>query len=596
MDRRGQRRIQVSASASTEAAGFPPPPPFPDRPPIKVLPVGVSARIAAGETIERPASVVKELVENAIDAGAGSVRVDVRGGGLGLIRVGDDGCGMRAADLWLACQRHATSKFPAAGLAAVRTLGFRGEALPSIAAVAELSIVSAPDERGLGWKLTLRDGAVVADDPAPRPRGTTVTVRRLFERVPARLAAVKPQVELAQIAQAARRLALAAPGVRLALVVDDRPVMTSSGSGDLATCLAEVLGGGLDGALLPLGPVEVGGVRAWGVVAGPEATRAGRTGVHLSVNGRAASARGLLAGVEAAYRPVLPRGRHPILALAVEAPPERVDVNIHPAREEVRLRDERALGAALGETVRAALGRRPIPLQARPLTGAAALDREAVLAEARVGYEADGPIRSPGLPLLRLVGQLQDRLLLLEGEAGLFLVDQHRAHERILYQRLREASAPTAGPRPLADPLLLELRSHQAARFAARLRDLAAVGFEVETFGGRTFLLRGAPALPGVLGDGAEGALEGLGDPDALLRGLLELADDPAGDGEGWRERLLVSLSCRSAVRRGRPLGRPAMRALVEGLGQTDAPAVCPHGSPLLMRFDAGLFARQFGW
>ena len=588
----------MSVGAATEAAGFPLPPPSLDRPPIKVLPVGVSARIAAGETIERPASVVKELVENAIDAGAKGVRVDVRGGGLGLIRVGDDGCGMRAADLWLACQRHATSKFPVGGLAAVRTLGFRGEALPSIAAVAELAIVSAPDERGLGWKLTLRDGAVVADDPAPRPRGTTVTVRHLFERVPARLAAIRPQTELAQIAQAVRRLALAAPGVRLTLVVDDRPVMTSSGSGDLATCLAETLGGGLAGALLPLGPIEVGGVRAWGVVAGPEATRAGRTGVHLAVNGRAASARGLLAGVEAAYRPVLPRGRHPILALAVEAPPERVDVNIHPAKEEVRLRDERALGAALGDRVRDALGRRPIPLQARPLIGAAALDREAELAEERAGYDPDGPIRSPGLPPLRLVGQLQDRLLLLEGEAGLFLVDQHRAHERILYQRLRDAAAPVPGPlpQPLADPMLLELRSHQAARFAARLGDLAAVGFEVETFGGRTFLLRGAPALPGVLGDGAEGALAGLGDPEALLRTLLDLADDPAGDGEGWHERLLVSLSCRSAVRRGRGLGRPAMRALVEGLGGTDAPAVCPHGSPLLMRFDAALFARQFGW
>ena len=576
--------------------GFVPPPPAPDRPPIKVLPVGVSARIAAGETIERPASVVKELVENAIDAGATSIRVDVRGGGLGLIRVGDDGGGLRAADLWLACQRHATSKFPPGGLAAVRTLGFRGEALPSIAAVAELSIVSAADERGLGWKLTLRDGRVVADDPAPRPRGTTVTVRRLFEGVPARLAAIKPQAELAQIAQTARRLALAAPGVRLALVVDDRPVMTSSGSGDLAACLAEALGGGLEGALLPIGPVEVGGVRAWGVVAGPEATRAGRGGIHLSVNGRAASARGLLAGVEAAYRPVLPRGRHPILALAVEAPPDRVDVNIHPAKEEVRLRDERAVGAALGEAVRGALGRRPIPLQARPLTGAAALEHDAVLAEERAGYDPDGPIRSPGLPALKLVGQLQERLLLLEGEGGLFLVDQHRAHERILYQRLREAAGPDAGSQPLADPLLLELRSGQAARFAARLADLAAVGFEVETFGGRTFLLRGAPALPGVLGDAAEAALEGLGDTDALLRTLLDLADDPAGDGEGWHERLLVSLSCRSAVRRGRPLGRPAMRALVEALGQTEAPAVCPHGSPLLMRVDAGLFARQFGW
>lgn len=583
----------MSVTELAEGTGFGGPPPGPPRPPIRVLPSGVAARIAAGETIERPASVVKELVENAIDAGAANVQIDIRGGGLGLIRVGDDGCGIRAADLWLACQRHATSKYPAAGLGAVQTLGFRGEALPAIAAVGELTIVSAADATGVGWKLSLRDGDVAADEPAPRPRGTTVSVRRLFEKLPARLAAMRPPTELAQIAQTVRRLALAAPAIRLALHVDDKRVLATSGSGDLAICLGEVLGGALTEALLPLGPVEAGRTRAWGVIAGPETTRAGRSGVHLSVNGRAAAARGLLATLEAAWRPVLPRGRHPILALAIEAAPERVDVNIHPAKEEVRLRDEQALGQALGVAVRETLGRLPIPLAAPPLTGVAALAREAGLAEASPAFDGEGPIETPGLPPLRLVGQLRGRLVLLEGDDGLYLVDQHRAHERVLYQRLRAADGGAA--RALTDPLLLELRSHQAARFAARLRDLAAVGFEVESFGGRTFLLRGAPSLPGVLGDEGD-AMAGLGAPDELLRGLLALADDPAGDGEGWRERLLVSLACRSAVRRGVGLGRPAMRALIAALGQTEAPAVCPHGSPLLMRVGADLLERQFGW
>ncbi|MCC6312429.1 MAG: DNA mismatch repair protein MutL, partial [Thermomicrobiales bacterium] len=404
----------------------------------------------------------------------------------------------------------------------------------------------------------------------------------------------RPRTELAQIAQTVRRLALAAPETRFLLVVDDRVAVQTSGSDDLLTTLTEVYGRGIAPALIPLGPIGAAGARISGVVAGPEATRAGRGAMHLSVNGRSALSRPLLAALESAYRPLLPRGRHPVAVLTICVPPERVDVNIHPAKEEVRLRDERALGEALGMLLREALGRRPIPLAMKSLSGVAALAHEAALAETAPGYDAEGPIATPGLPTLRLVGQLQGRLLLLEGEAGLYLVDQHRAHERILYERMRAARA--AAPRPLVDPLLLELRSHQAARFAARLNDLAALGFEVETFGGRTFLLRGAPRLPGVLDDDPGSALVGVGDSSALAQTLLELADDPDGDGEGWQERLLVSLACRSAVRRGQRLDRPAMRALVEGLGGADAPAVCPHGSPLLMRVSGDVFERQFGW
>ncbi|HEU5434616.1 MAG TPA: DNA mismatch repair endonuclease MutL, partial [Thermomicrobiales bacterium] len=211
------------------------------RAPIRVLPATVAARIAAGETIERPASVVKELVENALDAGARAIRIEARGGGLGLIRVADDGCGIRAPELWLACQRHATSKLAAGDLAGIRTLGFRGEALPSIAEVAELTLVSATDASGVGWRIVVRAGRVVVDDPAPRPRGTTATVRHLFANMPARLAAAeRAATEIAQIGQTARRLALAAPGVRVTLLVDGRVALQTSGSGDLATALAEV--------------------------------------------------------------------------------------------------------------------------------------------------------------------------------------------------------------------------------------------------------------------------------------------------------------------------------------------------------------------
>jgi DNA mismatch repair protein MutL len=575
---------------------------------IRVLPVGVAAGIAAGETIERPASVVKELVENALDAGATAIRIDVRGGGLDLIRVGDDGRGIRAAELWLACQRHATSKYPAEGLSAVRTLGFRGEALPSIAGVGELDLVSATGT-GTGWRLTLRGGRVLRDEPAPRPAGTTVTVRGLFADLPARrstFTGTGVRGETTQIAATVRRLALAAPGVRFSLHVEDRLALQTSGSDDLLTTLAETHGHALSGSLVALGPVEVAGATIRGAMAGAEVSRPGRAGVTLLVNGRPVYGRGLQSALETAYRPLLPRGRHPVLLLAIGVDPRRVDVNVHPAKLEVRLRDEREIAAAMAELVRDTLGRRPLRLRWEPLTGAAALarDAETALAETPSLWDDASPIVTPGLPSLRLIGQVGARLLLLEGDAGLYLVDQHRAHERILYERMRAAYAtdeggPAAELVALPEPLLIEVSLPQAVALGRRLAELGALGFALEEFGGRAFLLRSAPNLPGVLLGGDDAlALADLADPSLLAEALAVVADeaDRAGDGETWQERLLVRLSCRTAVRRGRVIDRPAMRALVEGLGQTTTPAVCPHGSPLLMHVTADALERQFGW
>ncbi|MGH2558193.1 MAG: DNA mismatch repair endonuclease MutL [Thermomicrobiales bacterium] len=566
------------------------------RQPIRLLPTDVSARIAAGEVIERPASVVKELVENALDAGARSVRIDVHGGGLRLIRVGDDGAGIPPGELWLACQRHATSKLAGSSLSRVSTLGFRGEALPSIAAVADLTVVTADDDSGLGRRLTMRDGRAVADEPAPRPRGTTVTVSNLFHRLPARLASAgRAQTEISQIGQTARRLALAAPRVRSSLVVDGRQIFQTTGSGDPFSALVEVYGPGLSGTLVPLGPINTPVASISGVVAGSEVTRPGRGQVNVVVNGRWVQPRGLLSHLETAYRPLLPRGRHPVLLLVIEVEPDEVDINVHPSKLEVRLLRERDIGAAAGELIRQTLGRRASPLRLSPAMGIDALPRLSGVAETRAGYGADGaddaddPIVTPNLPPLRLVGQVNNRLMMLEGDAGLFLVDQHRAHERVLFERF----ATTHGggePEPVAlpEPVLLELRAPQVTRFAQRLDDLAALGFECEVFGGRAFLLRAAPVLPG--------SLATLSDPDDVTAAVLALADEEAGEGEDWRQRLLVGLACRTAVRRGRSLDRSSMRALVEALGQTPAPAVCPHGSPLLMHLSGDLFERQFDW
>jgi DNA mismatch repair protein MutL len=575
---------------------------------IRVLPVSVAAGIAAGETIERPASVVKELVENALDAGARAIRIDVRGGGLDLIRVGDDGCGIRAADLWLACQRHATSKYPDGGLAAVRTLGFRGEALPSIAGVAELDLLSASNDESGGWRLTLRGGRILRDEPAPRGKGTTVTVRGLFADLPARRSAFsggQARSESTQIGAMVHRLALAAPEVRFALHIEDRLALQTSGAGDLQAVIAEVFGHALHESLTPLGPITAAGATIRGAIAGAEVTRPGRSGVTLLVNGRPVFGRGLQAALESTYRPLLPRGRHPVLVLAIEVDPRRVDVNIHPGKLEVRLRNEREIAQAMAGLMRDALGRRPLLLRWEPLSGAAALLREAEtrIAEDPAAWDDAAPIVTAGLPPVRLVGQLGGRLLLLEGDAGLFLVDQHRAHERILYERMRATYVAEDGDRQrpgeglivLPEPLLVEVGLPQASALTQRLPELRGLGFALEEFGGHAFLLRTAPTMPGVM---PGGDLDHLADPASLADALVLAADEAemAGDGETWQERLLVRLSCRTAVRRGRPLPWPAMRALVEGLGNTAAPAVCPHGSPLLMHVEAQTLERQFGW
>ena len=576
-------------------------PASPARVPVRVLSPETAARIAAGEIIERPASVVKELVENSIDARATEVRVDIRGGGLGMIRVSDDGVGIPSSELWLACQRHATSKLAGDDLWNVSTLGFRGEALPSIATVAELSIVSAVQGCQIGHRLIIRDGRTVQDEPAPRPPGTTVTVRRLFERVPVRLeSSGRAQTELSQITNAVRRLALSAAQVRLSLYVDDRMVLQTSGSGDLATVMIELYGPGISGSLILLGPVESAEMRLSGVMSGPELTRPGRGQVNLIVNGRWVQPRAVLMAVEGAYRPLLPRGRHPVMTLWVDVPSDRVDVNVHPAKLDVRLRQERSIGQALGEMIRQSLGARPVRLREPLAFGRAALDPLPTMREESIEWDEDRLIVTPSLPALKLVGQVRNRLILLEGAHGLYMVDQHRAHERVLYERLmqhrkREVSESQALP----EPLLIELRPAQVTHFERRRTDLAALGFECEEFGGRTFLLRSTPVLPGVLHglDGQRlGMAEAVGEADELLSSILSLTYDDDDSGEDWQERLMVSLACRIAIRRGRPLDRATMVALVEALGKTPSPAVCPHGSPLLMHISGSLIERQFDW
>ncbi|MFN8635876.1 MAG: DNA mismatch repair endonuclease MutL [Chloroflexota bacterium] len=576
----------------------------PPQPMIRVLPPEIAERIAAGEVIERPVSVVKELVDNALDAGASDVRVDVESGGLRLIRVADDGHGIRPEQLELAFQRHATSKIDnVRDLLEIATLGFRGEALPSIAAVAEVDVASSVDDGGRAATLGIRAGKVERRGSRGRPRGTTVWVRNLFQPIPARLKFTRnPRAESAAISQLVRRYALARPEVRFSLTLDSHPSLKTSGSGRLELALTEVLGQEVASCLLSLPERTVGAGRLTGFVSAPGLSRPNRQSCILFVNRRWVAVPALQTALEAAYRPLLPPGRHPIVVLFVEVPAGAVDVNVHPSKAEVKLLWEADLAAAVSEAVKEAIGRSPRRPDDEQDFALAATQYRLPTPSKRVaerGADRGGSLweldaATPNLAL-KLIGQHQNTVLLAEGRGGLYVVDQHRAHERIIYEQLSQrhgepaadasgegSQTGDAGPSAqyLLEPIVMEVSPHRAEVIGDRLAALEALGFSCERFGGHSFLIRSTPDVP-------------EGSQRATLEEVLAEASDERDD---WRERLLIRLACRSAIRRGRQLSLPESTRLLEQLGRTNAPAVCPHGAPIVLHFGRRFLERQFAW
>ena len=580
-----------------------PPPLAPRR--IAVLSDAVAERVAAGEVIEHPAAVVKELVENALDAGARRIAIDVRGGGVESIRVADDGHGIAADQVSLAFTRHATSKLRTTDdLLRVTTLGFRGEALPSIAAVADVTLHTATTDDTAGIVYRVRHGETGEETHRARSRGTTVTVRDLFAAFPARRRFLKsPRVESSRIGQLVRRLALACPAVAFSLRFDGHMSMHTPGTGVLSDAAAALFGPPVAAHLLPLATVVPDGAIT-GLIGDRAITKSGRAATILIVNGRAATCTALLAAFEAAYRPLLPRGRHPLAVLHLTVPPGDIDVNIHPAKAEIRLLHANALGAALADAVRATLGSLPaLPppdsdfsfLSFLPDTADDATTDVFSLNGARTIAGDDWTemtLPASNLPPMRLLGQLDGRLLLAEGPDGLYLIDQHRAHERVIYEHLRthaemiSATATVNSDETEPEPLVLTLSPADARRLASRQPELAALGVVAEAWGKNTVLLRSPP--PTLAASGAPAAV--------LLDALAEADDGPASDTDAWQDRLRTALSCRTALRRGEPLSRAAMVDLVRRLGETPTPAVCPHGSPIVLHVGSGFLIKQFGW
>lgn len=534
--------------------------------PLWTLPSSLVERIAAGEVIQGPASVVKELVENALDAGASSVCVWVWGGGLEAVQVSDDGCGIPAAELERAFHHFTTSKLASPDdLGRVTTLGFRGEALACIAALADVEVVSRTEGALAAAQLALRCSEVTERRQAARSRGTTVTVRRLFQDEPERRRLDRRREE-AKTVQVVRGYALAHPHVRFELHLDGRPVLSTSGSGSLAGALAEIYGPHLASNMTAFGPLGDDRVQVRGLVSRPPASRPGRHHLHVSVNGRPVGSSPLLEALEAALRPVFPKGRFPVAVIHVLSPPWAVDVNLSPTKDRVHLLFEQEALALLREAVRDALRAGPPSLSRERARGLA-------LVASWPQATPAGPPPQPEQPL-SLLGQLMGTFLLAEGPEGLYVIDQHRAHERALYDLLL---ARRGGDRvPLTEPLLLELRPHQAVLLQRSPGLLEELGFSLEVFGPYHFLVREVPAL-----------LDGL-EASALEEALRDALHD-----EGWLERLLGSLACRLAVRRGRALTEEEMGQILAAYRAPGAPVLCPHGGPIAFVVGKELLARQ---
>jgi DNA mismatch repair protein MutL len=555
---------------------------------IRVLPPQVADAIAAGEVVERPASVVKELVENALDAGARRVSVEVRGAGRTLIRVVDDGPGIPPGELRLAFQRHATSKVASlADLDSIATLGFRGEALASIAAVSDLEC------RSGGARVRLRAGEVVEEGAAMPVPGAVLEVRDLFSTTPARLRFLKSAAtESAACLKVVQAYALLYPEVRFELSMEGRRALRTTGGGDPRAAAAAVLGEPVAAELL-----DVEGEGVGGLVSQPRLSRGTREGLLLAVNRRPIASRALGYAVEECYLGSLERGRYPIALLDLRVEYGEVDVNVHPAKREVRFHDERAVFGRVQRAVRAALsGGSPYRLAAASPTPAPrpTLSVPTLLDGADLVGEL-GPSRSPGgaggdgdglggrgrLGPLRPLGQVHDGYLVAESGEGVVFVDQHAAHERLLYNQFRRRLLGGRGTsQPLLLPETLDLDPAQVAAARDHAERLRALGFEVEEFGLRSLrVIAGPPETP-------PGRV-----PEALRDLLAALAESRPHDAA---ERAAAALACHSAVRFGDRLEPAEQRRLLTELEGADDSITCPHGRPTRLLVEWGELKRHF--
>jgi DNA mismatch repair protein MutL len=581
---------------------------------IRRLPEHLVNRIAAGEVVERPANALKELVENAIDAGATRIAIRLAEGGIDGIEVIDDGCGMSRDDMALALERHATSKLPGDALEEVATLGFRGEALPSIASVARLTVESRI-RGGEGWSRIVDNGSLEGEGPAALPPGTRIAVAQLFAKVPARRKFLRSaRSEYAACMDVVKRLAMARPDIGFTVDHDGRRSLGVQPAEDRPARVAALTERGLAENSVAV-EYERGAARLGGVAGLPTFNRGVADHQFLFVNGRPVKDRVLIGAVRAAYQDLLARDRHPIVALFIDLPGEEVDVNVHPAKTEVRFRDagnirgliigglrnaldaaghrsaQRPSASALGNWQQAPLSRpQTSPSFTVPPQGQASVwDRHQDYApppQARGEVAAEAPPEAGAFPLGVARGQVAATYIVAEAEDGLVIVDQHAAHERLVLERMRQAMAHGGVSRQaLLLPEVVELDESACDRLEARAPELTEMGLELERFGARAVLVRATPAMLG------NGDIKGL---------VTDLADELAAYDEALslKERIdhvAATMACHGSVRAGRLLSVAEMNALLREMEVTPHSGQCNHGRPTWVKLAHGDIEKLFG-
>ncbi|OYW49509.1 MAG: DNA mismatch repair protein MutL [Novosphingobium sp. 28-62-57] len=594
---------------------------------IRRLPETLINRIAAGEVVERPASALKELVENAIDAGAGHIHVRLSEGGLAMIEVSDDGCGMDADEIALALERHATSKLPDEAIEMVETLGFRGEALPSIASVARITIESRPQGSAEGWKRVVDNGALVSEGPAALPPGTRVRVEQLFEKIPARRKFLRsPRSEWAAASDVVRRLAMARPDLGFTLEHDGRRAIQVQGGETLEARVAQLVARELAGNAVTVDLVR-GDYHLTGIAGLPTFNRGVADHQYLFVNGRPVKDRLLIGAVRGAYADMLARDRHAVLALFLQVPASEVDVNVHPAKSEVRFRDPAYVRGMVVSGLRHALSTgdqrsaqaptasamaawqaEPIappppsasqgnifgqPWRPEPRVSEAGLAwrgyEQSVMAplSARAEVAAEPVADAAQHPLGVARGQISNTYIVAEAEDGLVIVDQHAAHERLVLERLRSAGAGqgTAPSQALLIPEVVELEEAACDRLEEAAGKLAEFGLALERFGPNAMLVR---AIPAALAKGHPAKL------------VADVADDLAANGDALLlgeklDLVLATMACHGSVRAGRTLSVAEMNALLREMEVTPRSGQCNHGRPTWVKLAHGDIEKLFG-
>ncbi|HHV04979.1 MAG TPA: DNA mismatch repair endonuclease MutL [Anaerolineaceae bacterium] len=583
---------------------------------IKVLSEQLASQIAAGEVIERPSSVVKELIENAIDAGATQIELEIKDAGKKLIQVSDNGVGIPADEIALAVSRHATSKLSKAeDLFDIRTLGFRGEALSSIGSVAKLSIVSKHRDADLGAEVSVDGGKTEGVKAKSAPDGTVVRVEDLFFNVPARLKFLKTNTtENRQITGLITRYALAYPHIRWQMIQDGRVYLQTTGSGDRKEILQSLFGVSDAKRMLPI-LFEDGEMRIEGFISELGLTRSNRRDITLFVNGRWVQDASLTAAVIRAYNTMLMVGRFPVVVLFIQMPPDMVDVNVHPSKAEVRFKESDQVFSTVQRAIRrgllayspvpelntAVLWGRPVedistskPVQMEAPWQMPGQQHEKTEESERVqtGFQPVGqtqslqaPLSSDYLPVLRLVGQVAATYLIAEGPDGLYLIDQHAAHERVLFeQMMAQARSGIVPSQALLEAAVVELTPEKAGILEERLDVLKGLGFEIENFGPNSFALRAVPAI-----------LAG-GDPAEAIYAVVNAFEEDETPLMAEIQDLVAARVCkRMAIKAGQILSPEEQKNLLLNLETCQVPRTCPHGRPTMIHLSAMMLERQFG-